>query len=415
MRKFLSLLIVCILFANLIARSAIIVDTTVVAASGKHKLVMAIPDDYDKLKKYPLVIGLPKINDSALEYLKDLQPITDSLKMIVCVPDNSGQIFSDPQFDVITTSIDSAKSIFNIDEKSIYFNGMSLDATYVLHEGLQNLFPFKGLFPWAPYQPSVHNINLNSKMPVVISIGTADEYGTGSTLLVYDSLKMHGANVNLVLLPGIKHVCNFPDFGNEMIRCLYYLNDTGLISIQAQDTSIIEMIDTVSAKNLSYKVSHKLSKEIILSSLSSDLSIIPNPIMTYTAADSTVTLNFKPIAKKFGRVELILEAREKNGTAINQITTRVMVKKLPTEMPKINMNFGFIIYPNPATDHLIVESKQNYEKGTIDIMNITGQQIAQNNINSKLSYIDISNLNNGLYVIKIITENGVTTQKFFKK
>jgi predicted esterase len=412
MRKILSLFVVCTLFANLSVKSAVFVDKSVTAPSGKHKLLFSVPNDYDATKKYPLVIALHKYGGDALSYRKNLQPITDSLKMIVACPDNSGQGFTDQQFDVIIASIDSAKILYSIDEKSIYFNGMSMNATYVLHEGLKTLFNFKGIFPWAPYQPIIEN--LNSKVPVVLSIGTADDYGDGATLNLYDSLKAHNANVNLVLLPGIKHTSDFADFGNEMIRCLNYLNDTGLISIKAQGSSLFELINTDSM-NLSFKVSHKLSKEITVSSLSSDVTIIPNPKMTYTTEDSTVNLNFKPIKGKTGRVEIILEVREKDGTAIKQITARVKVKNAPVEVLNINMDSNFFIYPNPAADQLFVKSNKNDINGIIDFISLTGQQVQQNIINSQLSYIDISNLKNGLYVMRITTESGFSTQKFIKK
>ena len=413
MKKILSLFIVCILLANFTAKSAVFVDTTVTAKSGEHKLLFSVPDDYDGSKKYSLVIALHKYGGNALDYRKNLQAITDSLKMIVACPDNSGQGFTDAQFDVIIASIDSAKSMYTIDEKSIYYNGMSMNATYVLNTGLKNLYPFKGIFPWAPYMPSI--ANLNSKVPVVLSIGTADDYGTGATLNLYDSLKSHNANVNLVLLPGITHTSDFPAFGNEMIRCLYYLNDTGLISIKAQDTSVFDMLNNASAMNLKFKVSHKTSKEIVFSTLSSSPAVIPNPEITYTVDDSTVSLNFKPTAKQSGRVEIILEAREKDGTAIKQVTARVMVKKAPTAILKTDVNSSFVLYPNPATNHLMLKSKQNDAKGIIEIISITGQQIQQNAFNSPLSYIDISKLKSGLYMIKITTENGIIAQNFLKK
>ena len=413
MRKILPLFIVCILLANLTAKSAVFIDATVVAKSGKHTLLFSVPNDYDSTKKYSLVIGLHKYGGDALNYRKNLQAITDSLKMIVACPDNSGQGFSISQFDVIIASIDSAKSKYKIDDKSIFYNGMSMNGTYVLNTGLQNLYPFKGIFPWAPYMPNIEN--LNSKVPVVLSIGTADDYGTGATLNLYDSLKSHNANVNLVLLPGIKHTSDFPAFGNEMIRCLYYLNDTGLITIKAQDTSVFDMLNNASAMNLKFKVSHKTSKEIIVSTLSSSPTVIPNPEITYTSEDSTVSLNFKPTAGQSGRVEIILEAREKDGTAIKQITARVMVKKAPTAISKTDANSSLVLYPNPATDHLMLKSKQNDAKGLIEIICITGQQIQQNTFNSQLSYIDISNLKNGLYIVKITTESGIIAQKFVKK
>ena len=72
-------------------------------------------------------------------------------------------------------------------------------------------------------------------------------------------------------------------------------------------------------------------------------------------------------------------------------------------------------YPIPAKDHLIVESNQKHAIGKIEIVNTIGQQVLQYTINTQQTYIKTSELNNGLYLIKITTESGVTTQKIVIK
>jgi len=70
-----------------------------------------------------------------------------------------------------------------------------------------------------------------------------------------------------------------------------------------------------------------------------------------------------------------------------------------------------VIYPNPATNVLNILSEK--EIHNIEIYNVEGQLVKfiSDNVNS----IGISDLNNGVYFVKIHTENGTATHKFIKK
>ena len=69
------------------------------------------------------------------------------------------------------------------------------------------------------------------------------------------------------------------------------------------------------------------------------------------------------------------------------------------------------IYPNPATTVLNVVA-EGYN--TIEIVNLLGQTVyAANATNS--TQINVNNLKNGVYFVRVNGENGTTTQKFIKK
>lgn len=71
------------------------------------------------------------------------------------------------------------------------------------------------------------------------------------------------------------------------------------------------------------------------------------------------------------------------------------------------------LYPNPVQNQLFIES----EKGQVlemNILDISGKEIrsiTNNNVNS----IDVSNLNQGVYILKVTTENGISTNRFIKQ
>ena len=69
------------------------------------------------------------------------------------------------------------------------------------------------------------------------------------------------------------------------------------------------------------------------------------------------------------------------------------------------------IFPNPATTVLNVNA-EGYN--TLEIVNLLGQTVYTANATSNMQ-INVSNLNNGVYFVRMNGENGTATQKFIKK
>lgn len=74
----------------------------------------------------------------------------------------------------------------------------------------------------------------------------------------------------------------------------------------------------------------------------------------------------------------------------------------------IALSESISIYPNPANNVVVIE---NAENANVTIINMVGQVVASQNVNSNRESVNISNLSEGTYVIRI--ENGaeVSTQK----
>ncbi len=70
------------------------------------------------------------------------------------------------------------------------------------------------------------------------------------------------------------------------------------------------------------------------------------------------------------------------------------------------------IYPNPTTGQLSVISNQ-LSITNISIIDITGKTVKS--INKNTNTVDVSDLQNGLYILKIQTENGTVQKRFIKK
>ena len=72
------------------------------------------------------------------------------------------------------------------------------------------------------------------------------------------------------------------------------------------------------------------------------------------------------------------------------------------------------IYPNPASNTIIIELNNNTTT-TASVYNLQGQLLMQQALTAPKTEMDIRSLPNGVYVIKLSSENGVTVKKFIKE
>lgn len=73
-------------------------------------------------------------------------------------------------------------------------------------------------------------------------------------------------------------------------------------------------------------------------------------------------------------------------------------------------NFNIKVYPNPASDKLVVETEEAHFV-ELNILDLNGKQVDSSNENT----IDISHLDSGSYIVVVRTEQGLSNHKFIKK
>lgn len=74
---------------------------------------------------------------------------------------------------------------------------------------------------------------------------------------------------------------------------------------------------------------------------------------------------------------------------------------------------NFMAYPNPVKDVLNLSYSQNIEK--VQVLNLLGQEVLTKSINASQSQIDMSNLAQGTYLVKVTSEDQVKTIKVIKE
>jgi len=74
------------------------------------------------------------------------------------------------------------------------------------------------------------------------------------------------------------------------------------------------------------------------------------------------------------------------------------------------------IYPNPAPTQITIETPTTPNKNTIlTIHNINGQVISRRQITEQQTVVNVSGLSQGIYVVRIVSDDGVMVGKFVKQ
>ncbi|WP_317896714.1 T9SS type A sorting domain-containing protein [Aurantibacillus circumpalustris] len=94
-------------------------------------------------------------------------------------------------------------------------------------------------------------------------------------------------------------------------------------------------------------------------------------------------------------------------------TVSVDVQKCAGVNELTEQNTSVSVYPNPNNGLFTVESKQ-LNSGTIHITDVTGRVVLVTNMVDEKTLINISNLNNGVYYVRVSNINSFETFKFVK-
>lgn len=94
----------------------------------------------------------------------------------------------------------------------------------------------------------------------------------------------------------------------------------------------------------------------------------------------------------------------------NQIKSNILSTGSTLGVSNPVLNSGVIIYPNPTLNILNIKTEGNLSYIKAEIYNIIGQKVSE----SLKTILDVSDLPNASYFVKIITEEGTVTKIFIK-
>ena len=76
-------------------------------------------------------------------------------------------------------------------------------------------------------------------------------------------------------------------------------------------------------------------------------------------------------------------------------------------------NFKFSAYPNPATSVLNLTAAKNISK--VELYNLLGQKVQSHTVEATQKQLDISNLQNGVYLMEVTIDNAKEAYKIIKQ
>ena len=89
------------------------------------------------------------------------------------------------------------------------------------------------------------------------------------------------------------------------------------------------------------------------------------------------------------------------------------VKVIPTDTTDVNVNeiaaWKCNVYPNPTKDVVVIEAQSDIQQVTL--MGIKGELLEDRKTNSNKVELNLEGYSKGIYVVRIVTEDGVMTRK----
>jgi len=78
-----------------------------------------------------------------------------------------------------------------------------------------------------------------------------------------------------------------------------------------------------------------------------------------------------------------------------------------------NSAASFTLYPNPASNEITILSEDHFNK--VEVYSLMGQMVLAKVADGKTTELNVSNLVNGTYFVRIVSENGYSVMKFIKQ
>lgn len=102
-------------------------------------------------------------------------------------------------------------------------------------------------------------------------------------------------------------------------------------------------------------------------------------------------------------------------TQCKSVTSDVITLTVsPTGINELTINNAITLLPNPTNGCVTINSKLEMQQ--VEIINLAGQILLQENVNDKTHQLQLQNLAEGIYFVRVVHENGmVLTKKVIKQ
>ncbi len=103
-------------------------------------------------------------------------------------------------------------------------------------------------------------------------------------------------------------------------------------------------------------------------------------------------------------------------TAFNGFTTKTYSVRFAVDPTGIERTPGqsFRIFPNPAGSHIIIQLQNEPGNASIEIFGVDGQMISRKLAGAMTETLNIGHLQPGVYILRLITDDGIVSKKLLK-
>ena len=81
-----------------------------------------------------------------------------------------------------------------------------------------------------------------------------------------------------------------------------------------------------------------------------------------------------------------------------------------TGIPEVSEQAALILYPNPASDAVNITLDVNLFK-SVQVVDLTGNTVLNTTVDKNIISLDVSHLQNGVYLVRAMGNGGIKTQK----
>ena len=109
-----------------------------------------------------------------------------------------------------------------------------------------------------------------------------------------------------------------------------------------------------------------------------------------------------------------------NATFICDIPVSNMIlgaasKETGASVPNDLTSQSMKIYPALIKEKLIIETGYNLKEAVLSLLNLNGQEIIQQKIHDRITQLNLGNLANGMYLVRLTTDNKTEVKKIIKE
>lgn len=307
---------------------------------------------------------------------------------------------------------DSALSITSVPGSTPITNGFTYD--------------FSNLVPG---ETRVINISITTPIIPIVSLGDFVTNTVSVNLPLISPVDVHPSDNNATVIQEIRGSYD-PNDKNEI-----HGNKILFSSFSSSDylTYIIRFENTGTGNAINIKVDDVLNSQLDPSSITMLTASAP---YTLERLGNNLTwkfdgINLPPsvVGSEIGKGFIVFKVKPNSGYAVGDIIPNsaniffdfnpaIVTNTCTTEFVATlgianNQISKALIFPNPFNDYLNIKSDLNIK--SIDIVDLNGRIIESFKQNVADTILNLEKLTSGMYLIKIVTETGTSTQKVIKK